>query len=353
MESAGAVLFLSIMGTAAQFVYKLFTSLGTTFGTFERSFVTLYIVIVGYQVMKGAFAEKTKEWLMSIIYLAVFQVIVVETTGYIEWVIEPILGTVFDVVSWLAVHAQSGGNATGQLGIATLFSAFDQTIGNVLNAITNMKPAGSYNLWLYIQASVVILALTVIYAANYAAFFVLALIGVLSMDMLFVFGPVFLFFMVFKETRFIAISWLRAIANYAMMVVFVGLAASLMIYSLSTMSAQLVTLDAADGVMNATVGGTLLVGVMSLYLLLKAPDLAAAVTGGSAGNTSIVAGGLALAAGSLASGTQKAWGSEGAKAARQWAGQAIRSRGAALASYGLDAAHRVSRAYSRRKGVER
>lgn len=353
MESTGAVLFLSIMGAAAQFVYKLFTSLGTTFVAFERSFVVLYVVIVGYQVMRGAFAEKTKEWLASIVYLMVFQLLVIETTGYVEWVIEPIIGTVFDVVSWTAVQAQAGVNPTGKLGIAALFNAFDSTIGNVLNAIANMKPAGGMNLWLYIQASVVILVLTAIYAANYAAFFVLALIGVLSMDMLFVFGPVFLFFMVFKETRFIAFSWLRAVANYAMMIVFVGLAASLMIHSLSIMSAQLVTLDAADGVMNATVGGTLLVGVMSLYLLLKAPDLAAAVTGGSAGNTSIVAGGLALAAGSLASGTQKAWGSEGARAARQWAGQAIRSRGASLASYGLDAVHRASRAYSRRKGVER
>lgn len=354
MESTGAVLFLSIMGTAAQFVYKLFTSLGASFGAFERSFVTLYVVLVGYQLMKGTFGEKSKEWLSSIIYLMVFQGTVIETTAYIDWVIEPILGTVFDVVSWLAIQAQAGGTtSTGKLGIAALFNAFDSTIGNVINAIANMQPPGGMNLWLYIQASVVILVLTVIYAANYAAFFVLALIGVLSMDMLFVFGPVFLFFMVFKETRSVGISWLRAVANYAMMIIFVGLAASLMIYLLSTLSAQLVALDPADGVMNATVGGTLLLGVMSLYLLLKAPDLAAAVTGGAAGNTSVVAGGLALAAGSLVSGTQKAWGSEGAQAARQWAGRMVRGGGASLASHGLDAVHRASRAYSRSKGVDR
>lgn len=352
MESAGFALFTAVTDIATRYAASMSKGFMEEFGGIERSLVTLYVVLVGYQVMKGAFAEKTKEWLASVIYLVIFQVTAMESAAYFEWVVVPIQETALDIAAWVANKAQTG---HGGSGIAGLFYALDTVMSKVLMAIENLEPQGNplTNAWIYMTVGVASFILFLIYSMVYVAFFGLLLIGILSMDLLFIVGPVFLFFLCWKETRFIGWAWVRAVVNYALLVVFAGIAIGLTIYMLGVVADRIAGLDASDGVFNRYFAAALLTGAMSLYLLLKTPDYAAALSGGSAGSTTMLTAGLAMAGGALASGAKGAWGSEAAGKAREWVGGKLAGGAAAGWSYALDGAQRVARGYSRRKGVER
>lgn len=352
--SIGADLFSKTFDISVTYIGYASNAMIKASVSWERAFVTLYVVIVGYQTMQGKFGEKSKEWLASILYLMVFQLTVAETAGYNAWIVKPVIGTVYDVVSWFATMANIGG-AQNTAGVVGVFHALDTALEHVFYAIDHMEPSGSFalNVWLYVKVGSVSITLGILYAMVYFTFFGLMLIGFLMQVMLFVLGPFFLFFSCWKETRFLAFAWIKTLANYSLLPIIGSMAISITIFMINSISSEITHIDVADGVFTKEIGAAMLVAAASLYLLLKSPDIAAALTGGNAGNTSILAGALGMAGASAMNSGKAVWGSGLAQAGRQYLGDKAKGGLGAAWSYGLDTLQRASKAYSSRKGVTR
>jgi len=352
--SIGADLFVSITKLGMTYIAYASNAMIDATQNWERAFVVLYIVIVGYQIMQGKFGEKSKEWLASIVFLMVFQVTVAETNGYNAWVVKPVIGTVYDTANWIATMTKMG-DTMNVKGVEGVFSALDSALEHIFYAIDHMEPSGTWglNIWLYFKVGLVSLSLAVLFAGVYFTFFGLMLIGFLMQVVLFVLGPFFLFFVCWKETRFIAWAWVKALANYSMLPIIGSLAISITIFIVDSVANEIANIDVAKGVFTSDMGGAMLVAAISLYLLLKAPDLAAALTGGNAGNTAILAGAMGVAGASMMTGAKGAWGSQAAQATRGYLGEKAKGGLGAMYSYALDSAQRIGRRYSSRKGVSR
>ena len=208
-----------------------------------------------------------------------------------------------------------------------------------------------------LEVGLVTITLTALFAAVYFTYLGLMLISMLTLVILFTVGPLFLFFLCFKETRFIGWAWVKGVANYSMLGIIGSIAIALTIAMIQDSAASIRGMDPAIGLMNADVGAALLTAALSLYLLLKSPDIAALLTGGVAGNTALLSGALG-AAGAKATTMMKGgaggvWNSKPAQALRNKASEKAWGGAGAAWSYGLDTAQRVGRAFSARKGVQR
>ena len=86
--TVGGKVFSYMVGTVQGVTESMFDLLmdGWT-GSIARSIVALYIVGVGYMLLKGRVGEKPKEWLTSIILVGVIYVGLLETSIYIDWIL--------------------------------------------------------------------------------------------------------------------------------------------------------------------------------------------------------------------------------------------------------------------------
>lgn len=354
VESVGGAIFIEALRKGVGFVDLITSLLFEELANWERAFVTLYIVLAGIQLLRGTFGEKSKEVVASIIFLAIYQAIAVETDGYKEWVTDPILTTVYNTAAWLTTLGV-GGNQ----GIEDVFIRLDAVLQSVFVAIDNMQDSTGIldSIMQKLEVGLVTITLLALFAAVYFTYLGLMLISILTLVVLFTLGPIFMFFLCFKETRFIGWAWVKGLANYSMLGIVGSIAIAITIAMIQDSAASIRGMDPAVGLINADIGAALLTAAMSLYLLLKSPDVAALLTGGAAGNTALLSGALGAAGAKMTTmvkgGAGGAWNSKAGKASRAWAGNKVLGAAGAAMSYGLDSAQRAGRAFSARKGVQR
>lgn len=296
-----------------------------------QTFVAVYVIVVGYMVLMGRAGDKSKEWGVSALFLLVIGGISSNYSVFAEWIAYPI---------WETAHAAGGMAATGGEsssagGVSGMLDASEETLGKILTVIDRVDISGNpiTNAWLYIKVGVVVGIMGLLACALYVVMVALLSIAVFSLLMMFMVGGPCLWFASFKETRFITWAWLRTTLNYAIWIFFIAAVIGIANSYIGKVADLLVTWDLErDGVFTKEIGANMLLTVLSIYMLLKASDWAAALTGGTSTNTGVI-GALGGAAGGAIGGAMNTAGGAAGSAAKWGTGAAINHTGAGQAAY--------------------
>lgn len=310
-EPVGSVILNTLFDVASTVVESVYTIImGSWPG---QTFVALYVIGVGYAIITGRTGEKTKDWATSVFLLVIIGGIASNYGLFTEWVIKPVWG-----MSSSASAAAAGGETGTLTGV---LDATENTLGKIMTIIDRVEVPGNIitNGWLYLKVGIVMAILAILACAQYLAVVCLMCVAIFSLLMMFMVGGICLWFASFKETRFIFFTWLKQTLNYAIWLFFIGAVSGIGNKFLSNSAEVLTSWDLErDGVFTGAIGATILLTTLSLYMLLKSADWAAALTGGTASNTGAVGamlGGMASLAGGAAGSSAGAAGG-----AAKWAG---------------------------------
>lgn len=285
-----------------------------------QTIVGLYVAGVGYTVLMGHLGERSKQWALSALLLSVLASFS-DFNVYADW----IAGPIWDATVNVAKLAADGYGAEG--GIRGMLATTEATLGKTLAVIDAIEVPSNFltSAWLYIKIGIVVAIMALLSCAMYLAMVVLLGIAIFSLFMMFAIGGPCLWLVAFKETRHITWAWLRAIANYSLWIFFLGLVGGVGNRFVGIVVNDLTRWDLErDGVFNQLVGANVLLTALSVYMLLKASDWAAAVTGGSSTHTGVVGAIGSMAGGALGSATN-ALGGVAAGAAR-WSGGVLANK---------------------------
>lgn len=336
-ESVGMLILNSMITETSPVVETIYGSLMSSWP--GQTFVALYAVCVGYMVLMGRAGDRSKEWGISIFMLLVIGGVSSSYSMFNEWFATPLWG----MAQAAGSMAASGGDAsTGVL--SDLLNSGEESLGKLLTAMDQVHVSGNFisDAWLYIKVAVVVGIMLVLACAQYLAMVVLLCIALFSLLMMFAVGGPCLWLASFKETRFVFWAWLRATLNYAIWIFFLGAVSGVGNKYIGKV-ADIITLwdFERDGLFVKPIGAIMLLTAISIYMLLKASDWAAALTGGSSTNTGVI-GAMGGVAGGALGGAINAGGGAAGSAAKWGAGVAANKTSMGAAAY---------RAYSAMKGL--
>jgi type IV secretory pathway VirB6-like protein len=141
-----------------------------------------------------------------------------------------------------------------------------------------------------------------LFAALYAIFTILIIVGFFGFMLLLGFAPIFMAIGIFNKGIFFA--WLKATMNYFLIPIFTAAVMSVTIVFIGEAADAIEGLAPSDSIFIRDVGFVFLVGIFSVGLHWKAPEFAAVISGGMAsGAGSIV--GTAASVGAAAWGLSK------------------------------------------------
>lgn len=270
----------------------------SSYGGIARAIVVLYVMIMGIGYLRASFGEHSNEILSSIVLVIILQSFIMETQVYIEWIVEPILKTVLALASFFI-------NAGGTTSFEGVFVKLDESFILMKNTLEVIAP-DTWNpiveFGYFIKSFCALGVMTIAFGAVYITYMVVVVMGFFSMYVLFIVGGPCLFFAAFKKTRFLAWSWLRAIANYALLIIFSSIVMAICVNGIEEAVKHLAKYgDPSFGYMTREVGYVVCWSFITIGILLKSPEYAAAITGGMAGSTSMATAGLGLTGGVLVS----------------------------------------------------
>lgn len=274
-----------------------------------QTITALYIVIGGYMIIMGNAGQHAKEMGISIVLLIVAQSVV--QSGFDEWIVRPWLDTI-QGFSHLAL------DPTGANGYSDVFLQLDDGLGKLMTTIDRIEPPGNIftAAWIYIKVGVVSLVLAVAYGLLYVAFLVLYIVAWFSIYMMLMVGGIFLWLGAFKATRPYMVAWFKAILNYALWLFFLSAIMGFFMASVTLGINDLAQWDlATQGPFPASAGRLIFMCLLTGYLLLKAADWSAQLTGGTAMSPGIVTSG----AGAVGGAVKGLAGSQAAQKAGGWA----------------------------------
>jgi type IV secretion system protein VirB6 len=326
-----------------KYLNGIYPQLMDSFGTVIRTAVTLYIVITGYAVMTGKAKDATREFLQSIFLVVFLQTMILESSAYHHWIVEPFVQSIFSLSGFFLSHSDSFSTGDGVIG---MFGSVDQVFGKALYTFNRLVPEGNLvtSAALYFKVGTVLLPFLLIYTVMYAAFAVMIAMGFFSLYVLFIVGGPCIFFGSFSKTRMIFWQWFRSICNYSLLIVFTSIVMSICIYGISGAVDSLAALNASEGVYTVEMGAAIAWALLTIAMLLKCPDFAASISGAQSGSTAGIAGGISLAAGMMMS---KGMNTQNMK--ERLGGAA----GSAASTAYTSTVEGVGRAFSKMKGVDR
>ena len=332
----GTEIILSVLGQLETYLALIFGSFMASFGGFMSAFVVLYMLLMGLAFFKSTFAEHTKEIGVSIILVIILHGFIMDYSAYQYWVVSPVKNTVLDMSSFFANAGAGGG------GIEGIFRKLDEAVIKMKETTDYIFPHTNFlmDAGNYIKATMALGAMALAFGAVYVAYAILVCMGFFSLYVLFIVGGPCIFFGAFKATRFVTWSWCRALANYALLIVFASMVMGICINGISSsMDLLAQNSDPSMGYFTREIGYVVCWSLLSLGLLLKSADYASALSGGMAGSTAMVTGGLALTGGAL-------FGASKMAADNRFTRGAGKRLGNGLGAIG-------SRAYSAMKGINR
>lgn len=335
-------LFWKMSMQLQKFHEAVYPGLMQSFGGFIRVFVTLYIVVAGYGIASSWFKEATKQMMTSVGLVIVIHATIMESNAYSSVITPTITGLFMNLSDFFAAKALAAGGMGGASDAFSVFAALDEMISRFDGATKAIEATAGMFDFLKVKMWFAIIALTIIYAFLYGAFMAIMVMGFFSLHILYLVGGICIFFAAFNQTRFIFWSWLRGIFNYGLLIVFASIVLSICIFGLNESLAQLI--DSAQKtreIFTREYFFAVFWAMVSIALILKVPDFASLLSGGSAGSTAGIAAGMGLVTSSIAKGVKM-----GMKPAGKMGGT-LADRGASWAANKVGA----GRAYSYMKGL--
>jgi hypothetical protein len=261
----------------------------------EKAMV-LMITIFGLFSFFGKYQEYSVKVLKSLIsFVIVLAFLEWETFNY--WVFSPLLDLLIGTMKVLF-----GSNETGL--VETIFGVdqhFDALFASIEHYDSLLEEKGAwYSFQIFKQ--LVAYLMVGLFAALYAIFTILIIVGFFGFMLLLGFAPIFMAIGIFNKGLFFA--WLKATMNYFLIPIFTAAVMSVTISFIVDASDAIGRLSPSDSIFIRDVGFVFLVGIFSVGLHWKAPEFAAAISGGMAsGAGSIV--GTAASVGAAAWGLSK------------------------------------------------
>jgi type IV secretory pathway VirB6-like protein len=286
------------------------------------------------------FKEATKQMTISIGLVILLHAIIMESNAYSKVITPTITGFFMNLSDFFAVKALTAGGMGGADNSFGIFKALDEMIGR-LNGATNAieATAGMLDI-LKVKMWFAIITLTVIYAFLYGAFMATLVMGFFSLHILYLVGGICIFFAAFNQTRFIFYSWVRGIFNYGLLIVFASIVLSICIFGLNESLLDIInSAQKTREIFTREYFFAVFWALVSVALILKVPDFASLLSGGSAGSTAGIAAGMGLVTGAIAKGVKT-----GMKPTGKFAGN-LADRGLSSMPGG------AGRAYSTLKGI--
>lgn len=344
-----SVTYGTFLSTIAKAASGMGSALAESFGGVARAILTLAIAILSIRMLNGDGQTELKKFGAMMFLTVVITGIVFQPGQYNTWISDPILGTIDGLGSFMVGRATGG--QSGDM-VKALAGGMDK----IMAACVQLDRVDSWMPTKLIAALVAQIALSASYLMVMVTFLLICIMSWFAVYLMMVFGNVCLFFAIFSTTRHIFWAWLRAVCNYGMVIIFASL---IMGVCLTVMLPQLEILSTLDygnvhPLLNGPTYTCLAINVLSWCMLLRAPDLAAALTGGSAGNTAGIAGVVSMTAGAAYSGMKYLGLSAAPQAAGNMASWAKGSAGSTGGGSIGSLARRAGGAYgpSARKGID-
>jgi type IV secretory pathway VirB6-like protein len=261
----------------------------------EKAMV-LMITIFGLFSFFGKYQEYGVKVLQALIsFVVVLAFLEWDTFNY--WIFDPLLGLLIGTMKVLFDSHDTG-------LVETIFGVdqhFDALFVSIERYTTLLAEKGA---WFEVQMFKQLVAYLIIglFGALYAIFTILIIVGFFGFMLLLGFAPIFMAIGIFNKGLFFA--WLKATMNYFLIPIFTAAVMSVTIVFLSQAAEAIGRLSPSDSIFIRDVGFVFLVGIFSVGLHWKAPEFAAAISGGMAsGAGSIV--GTAASVGAAAWGLSK------------------------------------------------
>lgn len=291
--------YLDFMQTIATATSGVGASLTASFKSTATVIVALYMFFVFMQMISGN-VQAWKQSLITLFLVAFVTDIVFSPGKYQNWVAGPIIGTITDLSNFL-VNKATGGTTGG------MFQILSSGMDKIMSISVKMDQAiPIYKPHLLLLAAITEILLTGTYLAVMVVFILLNVMMWCGIYFLNVFGAICLYFVIFNFTRHLFFAWLRAICNYGLTIAFASLIMGVCLKVLNPALDQLILIDygKVHPLLNGPTYTCIAINVLTWCMLLKATDFAAALTGGSAGNTAGIAGVVSMTAGAVYGGAK-------------------------------------------------
>lgn len=268
---------------------KIFSALQGSFQPFAFSLVSLYVVVVGYKLIRGDISA-SKDFAISC-FLIVFVTSLVFNSGvYQSYIFDPFVGTVSDMSNFFV--SKGAGVPIGSQG--DIFNYMGSTLDSIYNVADkierNLPLLDSLNIWLALKVGFAQLVLIGTYVACVAIYLYIILQAWFAVFIFMILGGIFIFLAAFKSSRHLTVGWLRALCHEGLTIVF----ASLIMGISGNITQELIKILASSdvgstGIFTPQFFAVFLACAMGGLMLLKTPQLAASLSGGSAGSTAGIA----------------------------------------------------------------
>lgn len=299
MDSIGQYIFDSLLTKLTAFTGNYYNIIAVSFKSIFVTLTMLYIIFIGYSLLTNR-AEIARAAAMSLIAIVACNTLVFDSNMFVEWVYLPLRDASLDLTSLVL-------QPTGAGGIKDIFTRIDGSFDKIFEMAQKYADAGSsWNLIRSIWIALATLILMALFGVLYAVFTGLLLMGMFLFHvMMIVAGPAILL-AGFPFTRHVFWAWLRASFNYALIPVFTAIVMAFTLYALDDAAKNLEVIDPNGPIFNRHIATVFLIGLISIWFHLKAPEVAAMLTGGtSAGGgffgtlAGIASGGAAVARGAI------------------------------------------------------
>lgn len=253
------------------FINNSFNNIWAELNTLILLLITLYIVIMGYGVMRGLVATPVNTFLENIVKLAIIYGLVSTWSLFSFYVVEVITNTPDALAGVISGNENAGESATSQIG-----DIYNRAVATV----TQIKEQRGI-VFPYLLAGIVFVPATLMMV--YAIF--LIVLSKIAIAVLVGIAPLFITFLMFKVTRQMFEAWLKQVINYSLVVVL-----TVAVLGLTNEVAQS-ALDVipSTGITLGHVVPVCIVFLLVFMLLMQVQNIASSLGGG-----------LALSAGSVA-----------------------------------------------------
>jgi type IV secretory pathway VirB6-like protein len=302
-KSIGRYVFGTFYGGLEKWVFGSHDQQGKfqVFADKLRPYVERTMVVMISVFALFAFFGKYQEYGVKILKSLISFVIVLaflEWDTFNFWVFDPLLGLLIGTMKVLFDSPHNTGLVETIFGVDQHFDALFASI-EAYDKLLEEKGAW-YSFQIFKQ--IVTYLIIGLFAALYAIFTILIIVGFFGFMLLLGFAPIFMAIGIFNKGLFFA--WLKATMNYFLIPIFTAAVMSVTIVFIGQAADAINGLSPSDSIFIRDVGFVFLVGIFSVGLHWKAPEFAAAISGGMAsGAGSIV--GTAASVGAAAWGLSK------------------------------------------------
>lgn len=251
--------------------------------------LTLAIILVALSLYLDIYTKHIRK-LIKFAFASVILVSFLDWNTFAYWIFDPLLSV---LVGFMMLLLPSSG-----VGLSEAIFGVDEHFINLFNAIENYdKRIEANESWweTHVLEAIVMYLMLGLFAVLYAIFTILIIIGFFGFMMMTAFAPAFMAIGVFHKAMLL--SWIKIMFNFFLIPIMTAAVMSVTIGFISEATAVITNLSPDASTFTKEIGIVFLVGIFSIGLHWKAPELAAGISGGMVSGAGSIVGTAAAVGG--------------------------------------------------------